>query len=86
MSKQIAARFYIAKVTREAYSASTTPYGSVELRASTRGDKNKAWASATPSGSMTMQIHSEAMTTFNDHIGQDVDILMTIVDPEVPTA
>ena len=86
MSKQIAARFYIAKVAREAYGTGTTPYGSVTLRASTRGDKNKAWAAATPSGEFTMQVHSEAMTVFNDHIGQDVDILMTIVDPEVPTA
>ena len=85
MSKQIAARFYIAEVTRQAYGANTTPYGKVVLRASTQGD-NKAWASATPVGEFTMNVHSEALLVFNDHIGQDVDILMTIVDPEVPQA
>jgi hypothetical protein len=66
----VTGRWYVAEVTRFAYNPAQR---TVKLRASTKGDENKAWAAATPSGEITMQISNEAAAKwFEDRLGQDV--------------
>ena len=75
----VAARFYVAEVTK----TSSGPNGSgrVVLVAVSRGDQNRAWASATPSGRIEMTINNPpAFKWFEDLLagsGSDVDILFT---------
>jgi len=79
----VKARFYVAEVTQQAYGgyAPPAPAGRVKLQASTKGEENKEWASATPAGSFEMTIKSgPAFQFFLDRIGQDVSI--TIDDVE----
>lgn len=74
----IAARFYVAKITTSAYG----PKGAaaVELQAVSRGDQNKDWASATPSGTITMQINNApAAQWFADRLGDDIAVLFDAV-------
>mgnify|MGYP001590217061 CR=1 FL=1 len=49
----IRAKFFVTEV------AKTTYGGRVKLSAVTRGQDNKIWASATPSGSIEMSIRNE---------------------------
>jgi hypothetical protein len=69
----VAARFYVAEITQSAYG----PKGAaaVKLQAVSRGDQNKDWASATPSGTITMQINNApAAQWFFDRLGEDVSV------------
>lgn len=54
----VRAKFFVYSVGQ------TIHGGSVDLRAVTRGEDNKAWASATPSGSITMTINNELALNF----------------------
>ena len=66
----VTARFFIAKITRHAYSPDNVV---AELSASTKGEQNKAWATATPSGTITMNINNpSAAAWFSERLGQDV--------------
>ncbi len=68
----VIARFYIAEVTRFAYQPDNRI---VKLRPSTKGEANKAWAAATPSGELSMTIgNPKAAEWFSDRLGQDVEI------------
>lgn len=59
--KVVRAKFYVTKISR------TTWGGQVELAVVTRGADNKEWASATPTGSITMTIRNEvALEVFKD--------------------
>lgn len=49
----VRAKFYVQEITRRAYNPDAID---VKLAAVCRGEDNKAWASATPNGSMTMSI------------------------------
>ena len=78
MSGSVAARFYVAEITHSAYG----PKGAaaVRLQAVSRGDQNKDWASATPSGTITMQINNApAAEYFAAHLGDDIAVLFTAV-------
>lgn len=68
----VQARFYVAELTRQAYNPK---HLSVKLQAVSRGDQNKDWAEATPSGQVTMTINNDpAAQWFADRLGQDVTI------------
>ena len=66
----VTARFYVSEVTHRAYAPDQAQ---IKLAASTRGEENKAWATATPSGSIDMAINNpEAAAFFTARLGQDV--------------
>lgn len=81
----VAARFYVASVEKHAYASGQKPNGVVKLRASTRGDQNKAWAAATPSGDITMFVGNPvAFEWFEEQLVAGRDIALTFeVAPEV---
>lgn len=77
MSESVVARFYISSVTRHAYN---TEQVEVQLQAVSRGDHNARWAKATPSGTLNMSINNPpAAQWMNDHLGEEVELLMTLV-------
>lgn len=68
----VAAHFYIAELTNFAYNPGNTI---VKLRPSTKGEQNKTWAQATPSGEITMTIGNPAASDwFRSRLGRDVSI------------
>lgn len=64
MADRVRAKFYVYSISR------TINGGSVDLRAVTRGEDNKVWASATPSGQITMTIRNELALDFYD-VGEE---------------
>jgi hypothetical protein len=75
----VAARFYVAKITRHAYNPG---HVEVVLQAVVRGPENKAWASATPNGQITMTVNNEAAGAwFTGLLGDDVAITFDRADP-----
>lgn len=74
----VVAKFYVQEVTNFAYGqgwAAPAPKVRVKLVVSTRGEENKAWASATPSGEINMTIGNPAAAEwFSSMIGKDVSI------------
>lgn len=78
----VVARFYVRQVTRHSGPAMVgyaTPAPNVEVVlnpvSGSKGDANKDWASATPSGEIKMFIgNPDAATWFNDRLGQDIAI------------
>lgn len=75
----IAARFYVAQVTRYAHSggwADPAPKGDVVLRSATRGEGNKLWASSTPSGEIKMTVITSAYKWFEERLGKEVAITL----------
>lgn len=79
MSDQtITARFYIESTTKHAYRPDARD---VRLLAAGRGEQNKAWAEATPSGEWTMHVNNPAAAAFFDeNVGRDLDITIRLVD------
>jgi len=77
----VRARFYVAEVTRyanqvqEGYAA-PAPRGMVVMRPVTRGEDNKEWASATPSGEVRMTVTGPAWPWFDERLGKEVSILI----------
>lgn len=68
----VEARFYISGYQRNSYDPSATQ---VTLQAVSRGEHNKNWASATPSGQITMTIKNEsAASWFVDKLGTEVAV------------
>lgn len=68
----VQARFYVASTTRFAYNQGG---GQVKLQAACRGEENKSWSSATPSGEVTMMItNPDAAEWFNARLGKDIAI------------
>lgn len=64
MADKVRAKFYVEEVARTTYG------GRVKLRAVSRGEDNKRWASATPSGEITMTIRNELAIDFYD-VGEE---------------
>lgn len=60
MADKVRAKFYVDEI------AKTIHGGRVRLRVVTRGEDNKQWASATPSGEITMTIRNELAIEFFD--------------------
>ena len=74
----ITARFYVESYTRRAYNPD---HVDVTLRAAGRGEQNKAWAQATPSGEITMQVNNPvAAEFFASRLGQDVAVTFESLD------
>lgn len=73
----VEARFYVRETTKFATGgyAEPRPAGRVALSPSTRGPENKAWASATPTGDITMTVIGPAHAWFEERLGQDVRIV-----------
>lgn len=86
MTEKVTARFYIREVTRLAGQtmdgwAKPAPRIVVKMSpvSGARGEGNKAWASATPSGEFSMTIGNEqAAQFFDDHLGEDVAITIEL--------
>lgn len=78
----VVARMYVAQTTRFAYNPGNL---NVKLQAVSRGEENKTWATATPSGSVEMNIaNPKAAEWFAARLGKDIAI--TFEDaPEVTT-
>jgi hypothetical protein len=66
----VTARFYVSEVVHRAYNPS---HANVTLVAAGRGEQNKAWAEATPSGTITMSINNPAAAEFFvTRLGKDI--------------
>jgi len=79
----VAARFYVAEVTGTAYGPKGG--GRVKLQAVSRGDQNKDWAAATPSGTIEMQINNPpAFRWFAGLLSEDIDLTFTAATRHEP--
>lgn len=68
----VEARFYISGYERNSYNPDAT---TVKLQAVSRGEHNKTWASATPSGQISMTINNaSAADWFVDKLGSEVSV------------
>lgn len=86
---QVNARFYVREVTRFAQSVSqahaggwAAPMPLVNVKLSpvsgAKGPQNEQWASATPSGEITMTIgNPDAAAWFDSMLGKDIAITFT---------
>lgn len=80
------AKFYVQSVSATAGSP-TTDRGSIVLKPVSRGAANAMWASATPSGEMTMFVDNPAgWQWFRDRIGKELyidfsDVPESALDP-----
>ena len=65
---RVVAKFYVAEVKQWA-----KEQGEVTLRPVTRGDENKEWSAATPSGEIKMHItNTPAFLQFQDSLGKEI--------------
>ncbi len=86
MTSKVTARFYIRSVERFAAQSQegwAKPAPRIVVKMSpvsgARGEGNKAWASATPSGEFTMTVGNEqAAQFFDENIGEDVAITIEL--------
>jgi hypothetical protein len=83
----VRARFYVATITQHATAARAgyaepLPLGEVTLRPATRGEHNREWASATPSGEFKMTVNGPAYPWFAERLGREVSITLDDVPPE----
>lgn len=72
MADRVRAKMYLQEVRHSTYG------GGVTLQVVTRGNDNKAWAAATPSGELKLSIRNElALEFFRDLLGKEfyVDIV-----------
>lgn len=73
----VVARFYVSGLQRNAYNKDAT---TVTLMPVCRGEHNKTWAAATPSGKLEMTIlNSSAAAVFAERLGEEFEILFTPV-------
>jgi hypothetical protein len=73
----VVGRFYVSGLKRSAYQPDAVM---VEMQPVTRGEHNKAWAAATPSGKIEMMIlNSSAAGVFVDRLGDEFEVLFTPV-------
>jgi hypothetical protein len=82
----VIARFYVAKVEKFAYGGpGTVSQRSVTLQVATRGEENKTWAQATPSGQITMHINNGAAGEwFEEMLGHDVAVTFSVAEDPLP--
>lgn len=68
----VVARFYVQELTQYAYDPGSLR---VTLQAVSRGPENKEWATATPSGQLSMSVkNSAAADWFRERLGKEVAI------------
>ena len=85
----VQARFFVAEITQFAHLsnyAAPAPAGKVVLRPVTRGEENKQWASATPSGEFTMTVQGDAFPWFAERIGKEVSIVLSDIPSDPPSS
>lgn len=76
----ITARFYVTSITRNAYNPA---HAAITLKPAYRGEENKAWAEATPSGEITLQVNNPAaVAQFTEwfETGKDLHLTFATVD------
>ncbi len=76
----ITARFYVTSITRTAYNPA---HAAITLKPAYRGEENKAWAEATPSGEITLQVNNPAaVAQFTEwfETGKDLHLTFAAVD------
>lgn len=81
----ITARFFVHEMTRTAYNPA---HAAITLKPAYRGQENKAWAEATPSGEIKMQVNNVAAVDQFDQWfreGKDIAITFDAVDRAEPT-
>lgn len=78
----VAARFWVDEITTRAYNPD---HVSVTLRAAGRGEGNKEWAQATPTGTIELTITNPAAADwFKERQGQDVALTFADIPDEQP--
>lgn len=78
----VKARFFVASTQRFSYNRDAI---TVRLQAVSRGEENKEWASATPSGTVEMSItKGPAADWFANRLGEEV--VLTFEDGGEPTS
>lgn len=74
----VRAKMYLQEVRHSTYG------GGVTLQVVTRGEDNKKWAAATPSGEIKLSIKNElALDFFRDKLGQEFFVDITPVPEEL---
>lgn len=74
----VTARFYVEAVTRRAYNPKQAD---VVLQAAGRGEQNRAWAEASPSGKFEIHVTIPRVADFFEtHLGHDLEFTMRPVD------
>lgn len=82
---QVTARFFVSEITRRAYNPA---HALVKLQPAYRGQENKAWSEATPSGLIELQISNPgAVDAFAAWFAEGKDIALTFeaVERAAPT-
>jgi len=75
---KVLARFYVQQITSYAHAPAQKH---VQLQAVSRGQENKSWAAATPSGQITMHVNAgDAAQWFADRLGKDVLLTFEATD------
>jgi hypothetical protein len=76
----VQARFYVAGYERTSWGPNVTI---VKMQAVSRGEHNKNWAAATPSGQIQMTIRNEsAAGWFVDRLGKEVSVTFQETDED----
>lgn len=71
----VEARFYVAGYECQSWNPDAV---NVTLRAVSRGEHNKTWAAATPSGEVKMMIlNTSAAAWFTERLGKEVSIVFS---------
>lgn len=81
----VTARFFVDELTRRAYNPE---HAAIVLKPAYRGDENKAWSQATPSGEIKLHVSNPAAVEQFDEwmrTGQDVHLTFTPVAKADPT-
>jgi hypothetical protein len=78
----VRAKFYVHALSRQAWDPDALK---VTLSVVTRGEENRDWAAATPSGTIEMMIkNSGAAAQFAEALGKEFDVLFTVAEPAAP--
>lgn len=73
----VRAKMYVSKTERHAYDPSATK---ITMQVVSRGDENKAWAAATPTGTLELSIKNPiAAAALADQLGQEFYVDITPV-------
>lgn len=76
----VVARFFVSELKRNAYDPNAT---TVTLQVVSRGEHNKNWAAATPSGQITMMIKNEsAASWFIERLGKEIQVDFSPAEPD----
>jgi len=85
MFDRVRAKFFVSACEAVAASANQPgPQGNVTLKAVSRGAENSSWASATPTGTLTMYVSNPSgFAWMQSRLGKEVYMDFTDVDPSI---